>query len=92
MLVIPAELRVVLVGFVTYLLTQGLKALAGLLGKDFSGWAAAVVAIVVGSIMFFLDGIVASIPVEYHDVVAGAFGLIIAVLSAFGVHYARKNS
>ncbi len=91
MLVIPVELKVILAGFLTMLLTQGLKALANLLGKDFSGWLAAAVAVVVGAIVFFLDGLVGMTPPEYHDVVGGIFALIITVLSAFGIHYTRKN-
>ena len=47
MLEIPVELQAILIGFLTMILTQGMKALANLLGKDFSGWASAFVAVVV---------------------------------------------
>ena len=91
MLEIPVELKAILVGFLTMILTQGLKAFANLLGKDFSGWAAAFVAVVVAAIVFFIDGLVGMVPPEYHDVVAGVFALIVTALSAFGIHYTRKN-
>lgn len=91
----PAELETLLLlgltALFTFLVTQGLKALSNLLKKDFSGWTSAIVAIFVGSSMFFLKGWLALIPPEYDEVVAGVYALLLAVLSAAGLHYTRKN-
>ena len=87
----PIELKVALGGLLTLLITAGFKSMANLVGKDFSGGWAALVGAIVASILFSVDAIVALTPVEYQEVVAGVFGLIITVLSAFGLHYTRKN-
>jgi len=91
----PGELEALLVvgltALFTFLVTQGLKALSNLLNKDFSGWASAIVAVFVGSSMFFLKSWLALIPPEYDEVVAGVYALLLAILSAFGYHYTRKN-
>jgi hypothetical protein len=88
---LPPELRVALGGFLTFLLTQGLKALANLIGFDIGGWGSAIVASIVASILIFVDGIVALIPPEWQPVAGAVFGLIAAILSAFGVHYSYRN-
>ena len=92
MFALPVELKVAIGSVLTMVVTAGLKAVANLFGKDFAGVWAALVAVIVASLLFFLDGLVAMIPVEYQDVAAGLFGLIITVLSAFGLHYTRKNA
>ena len=84
---LPIEIKALL----TYLITQGAKALLGLFDKDFSGAAAAITAVVIGSILFFLDGILALVPAEYQDAVGAALALIVSLLSAFGIHYTYKN-
>lgn len=91
MFALPIELKIALGSLLTLLLTAGMKSIAKLLGKDIAGGWAAIVATLVATILFFIDGIVALIPVEYQEVAAGLFGLIITVLSAFGLHYTRKN-
>lgn len=91
MFALPIELKIALGSVLTMIITAGLKSIAGLLGKDFSGGWAALVATLVATLLFFIDGIVALVPVEYQEVAAGLFGLIITVLSAFGLHYTRKN-
>ena len=91
MLEIPVELQVIIIGFLTMILTQGLKALANLVGKDFSGWASALVAVVVAASVLFIQGLVGMVPPEYYDVAASIFAVILASLSAFGIHYTRKN-
>ena len=84
---LPIEIKALL----TYLITQGAKALLVLFGKDFSGFASAITAVVIGSVLFFADGILALIPVEYQDTVGAALALIVSLLSAFGIHYTYKN-
>jgi len=92
---IPAEVLVILqflvVGIVTFLVTQGLKALAKLLHKDFSGWASMITAIFVATIMFFLQQIVSVLPPAVAQITFTIVGLIGMVLSAMGVHYSYKG-
>jgi hypothetical protein len=88
---IPADLRVAIGAGLTFLFTQGLKALANLLGFDIAGWTSAVVAALVGAVLVFLDGIVALIPPELQPVASAIFGLIVVVLGSFGVHYTYKG-
>lgn len=88
---LPPELRIPLISLVTMLVTAGLKSIANLLGGDFGGKLAALVAVVVGSIMFLIDGFIAMVPVEYQDAVSASFAFIIAILGAFGLHYTRKH-
>jgi len=88
---LPIELKVALGGFLTFLFTAGLKALANLFNKDFSGWQAGVVAALVAAVVVFLESLVALIPAEYVEVVGALFALAVTILSAFGFHYTRKN-
>jgi len=87
MLSLPIEIKALL----TYLITQGIKALLALFGKDIEGVAAAVAAVVVGSAVFFIDGMLALVPVEYVDSVGAFLALVVSLLSAFGVHYTYRN-
>jgi magnesium-transporting ATPase (P-type) len=92
---LPAEVFVILqflvVGIVTFLVTQGLKALAKLFSKDFSRWASMIVAIFVATIMFFLQQIVGLLPPNVAQIVFTIVGLIGMVLSAMGIHYSYKG-
>jgi len=87
MLSLPIEIKALL----TYLITQGIKALLALFGKDMAGVAAAVAAVAVGAIIFFIDGVLALVPVEYVDSVGAFLALVVSLLSAFGIHYSYKN-
>lgn len=91
MLTIPADLKVYIVGGLTFLLTNGLKALVGTWGGTIEGWGTAIVAASVAAIMLFLDAIVGLIPVEYHSLAGSVFGLAVAILGAMGVHFTIKN-
>ena len=84
---LPIEIKALL----TFLITQGAKALVGLFGKDFGGMASAITAVVIGSALFFADGLLALVPVDYQDTIGAALALIVSLLSAFGVHYTYKN-
>ena len=87
MLSLPIEIKALL----TYLITQGLKALLALFGKDLAGGMAAVVVVIVGSIVFFIDGILALTPPEYIDSVTAFLALFVSLLSAFGIHKTYKG-
>ena len=87
MISLPIEIKALL----TYLITQGIKALLALFGKDIEGVAAAVAAVVIGAIIFFIDGVLALVPVEYVDSVSAFLALVVSLLSAFGIHYSYRN-
>jgi len=87
MISLPIEIKALL----TYLITQGVKALLALFGKDMAGVAAAVAAVVIGAIIFFIDGVLALVPVEYVDSVSAFLALVVSLLSAFGIHYTYQN-
>lgn len=76
----------------TFLVTQGLKALSKLAGKDFSGYASAIVASVVALVVgLFNTVIVPLIPVAALPVIEPAAALLVSILSAFGIHYTVKG-
>lgn len=73
---------------ITFLVTQGLKSLSKLLGKDFGGFGSAIVASVVAlAVGLFNSVIVPLIPAEALPVIEPAAALIVSILGAFGVHY-----
>lgn len=85
------ELPIEIKGLLSYLITQGLKALWNLFGKDFSGGAAAFAAVLVGAVLFFLEGLLGLIPDAQVELVNAVLGLIVLVLSSFGIHYTYRN-
>lgn len=87
MIDLPVEIK----GLITFLVTQGLKALANLFGFDFEGWASALVAIVAGAVIFFIEGVLGLVPVEQQPLVSAIIALVVSLLSAFGIHYTYRN-
>lgn len=87
MIDLPVEIK----GLITFLVTQGLKALANLFGFDFEGWVSALVAIVAGAIIFFIEGVLGLVPVEQQPLVSAIIALVVSLLSAFGIHYTYRN-
>ena len=84
---LPLELKAAL----TYFTTQGIKAVLGLFGKDMAGMTAAITAVIVGTLLFFIEGAIALVPVEYADTVGAFLALLVSLLSAFGLHYSVKS-
>lgn len=83
---LPDELKVIIAGFVTLFVTEGLKALGNLFGVDLSGKVAAVTAAIVGVIVFFADVLLAKIPPEAEGVANAVLLLLISILGAYGLH------
>ena len=77
--------------FIGFLVTQGLKALLNLFGKDFSGKWAAFVAVVVASVVVFLEGLLGLVPPDMEPIFTSALQLIAMILGMFGFHYTYKN-
>jgi hypothetical protein len=87
MFALPEEIKVL----VAFLVTQGVKAVANLFGKDIGGIGAAGVAVLVGSIVFFAEGLLALVSPEKQEVVQSALALVALLLSSFGTHYTYKS-
>ena len=85
------ELPIEIKGLLSYLITQGLKALWNLFGKDFGGGAAAFAAVLVGAVLFFLEGLLGLVPDAQVELVNAILGLLVLVLSSFGIHYTYRN-
>ena len=84
---LPEEIKVL----VAFLVTQGVKAVANLFGKDIGGVGAAGVAVLVGAIVFFAEGLLALVSPEKQEVVQSALALVALLLSSFGTHYTYKG-
>lgn len=89
---LPSELKLVLTVLITYAVTEGLKVIGKWVKYDLTGSAAAIAASLTGAIVMFADTLLATIPAEYQPVVGAVFGLLIAVLGAFGVHAQIKKT
>ena len=87
MFALPEEIKVL----VAFLVTQGVKAVANLFGKDIGGVGAAAVAVLVGSIIFFAEGLLGLVSPEKQEVVQSALALVALLLSSFGTHYTYKG-
>lgn len=76
---------------VTFLVVQGLKALSQMFGQDLSGIAAAVVAVIMGAILFLLNTLFALVAPAWRPVVEASVLIAIIGLGAFGAHYVYKR-
>jgi len=88
MFVIPEEVKILII----FLVVQGLKAISNVFGFDFEGRVSVLVAVIVGSIIYFLNGILGLVPEQYVEIVRVSLQLIGMLLSAFGIHYVYKNN
>jgi len=91
MLELDPQLQALLVAAVTFLVTEGLKALSNLIGFDLSGSASAIVAGVVALALAFVNGLLGFVPPEFHQVAQIIMALLVAILSSFGVHKTVKR-
>lgn len=91
MLELDPELQIILVGFVTFLVTEGLKALGGLFGIDLSGAGSAVTAGIVALLLTFINALLGFIPPEYHEIARAVMSFLVVLLGAFGLHRQLKR-
>lgn len=89
-IVIPDELKVVIVGALTFLVTEGLKVVGSWFGRDLSGSAAGIAALLSGAVLLFADSLLALVPAEYAATVGAIFALAVTLLSSFGIHKKSK--
>lgn len=88
---LPNELKIVVASVIAFLVTEGLKVVSGWVGKDLSGVSAAIAASLTTAIVVFAEALLALIPAAYQATTAAIFGLLIALLGAFGVHSQVKQ-
>ena len=87
MFTLPEELKVA-IGF---LVMQGVKSVVNLFGKDVDGKGAAAVAVLVGAIVFFAEGLLALVDPDSQEVVQQGLAFVAVILSMFGSHYTIKS-
>lgn len=80
----------ILASAIAFLVTEGLKVVGGWFKADLSGVSAGIAASLTAAIVMFAESLLALVPVEYQDSVAAFFGLLVALLGAFGVHKQMK--
>ncbi len=89
------ELPVEIVGLITiavaFLVTQGIKGVFALFGKDIGGYAAAFTALVVGLVVLFIEGFVGLFPPDTQQIVVGILQAVSLILGMFGVHKTYKG-
>lgn len=88
---LPVELQALLAAGIGYLITQGLKSISKLLGKDLSGWGAVLTASIVTTIVYFCNALLSAIPASAAPTVTILLMLIVSILGAFGVHATVKG-
>ena len=88
---LPVELQALIAMVFGYLVTQGLKSLSTLLGKDLSGYAAAITASVVTTVAYFFNAILSAVPASAAPSVSIALTLLVSILGAFGVYSTIKG-
>ena len=87
MITLPLEIKVVL----TFLIMQGIKSVAKLFGKDVSGTGAAIVAVVVGAVVYFIEGVLGLVPADKVEMYSSALAFIAMLLGSYGTHYTYKS-
>lgn len=88
---LPIEIVALITLIISFLVMQGAKSLLANFGWDLSGKVAMFTAILVGSIVFFIEGFVGMFPVDVQQVVVTVLQALIAVLGMFGVHKTVKG-
>ena len=87
MIALPEEIKVLF----TFLVTQGVKAVAGMFGKDIGGAGAAMIAVFVGAVVFFAEGLLSLVSPEKQELAEAVLAFVALLLGSFGTHYTYKN-
>jgi hypothetical protein len=88
---LPLELQALVAAGIGYLVTAGLKSLSVLLKSDISGWGSVITGGLVTSTVYFMNAILSAVPVAAQPSVAIGLTLVVAILSAFGIHATMKK-
>jgi hypothetical protein len=91
--VVPDWLTALIFAGLTWLITQGIKSLSETIPwvTNLQGQATALVAALVGVIVFFGNGFLSMIPAEYHAGVIALSGFLGTLLSAYGISKTVKG-
>jgi len=71
---------------VTFLVTEGAKALFAHFGVDISGGVSQIIATTVGLLVMLVTPLLAQIPEAYAPYIIKVIEVLLAIFSAFGVH------
>jgi predicted anti-sigma-YlaC factor YlaD len=88
---LPVEIENLIVIVIGLLVTQGLKSISHLVGKDISGWGSALTASIAMSVIFFFNALLSAIPEAAQPSVAVALTLIVTILASFGLKDTLKS-
>ena len=87
MFTLPEEIKVL----VAFVVMQGVKAVVKLFGKDLGGKGAAAVAVLVGAIVVFAEGLLGLVSAEKQEAVQQGLSFVAVILAMFGTHYTVKS-
>jgi hypothetical protein len=90
-MVLTPDLQLLIAAGIGFLVTAGLKDLSAWLGKDFSSLASAITGALVTMAVALANSLLALVPAQYQQAVALTMSLLVAVLSAFGIHGSLKS-
>ena len=90
-LVLPVGLEDLIKVAFGLLVTQGLKSLSKVMKKDISGWAAVITAGLATSVIYFANAMLSTVPEPAQASVAATLGLVVTILSAFGLKDMLKS-
>lgn len=88
-MVLPNEIVLLLEFGIGLLVTNGLKSLFP--NVDISGSSAKVTAALVMICVTLSNQLLAFVPAQFQPVASTLFGLIVAILGAYGLHYTLKS-
>lgn len=76
---------------VAFFVAQGVKGFLAVFKVDLSGYAAAFTAVIVGAIIFFIEGVIGIFPPESQEMIVTILQAVATVLGMFGVHKTYKG-
>lgn len=88
---LPIELQAVITAALVFLVTEGLKVVAEWIGQDLQGVGAVIAAALSTAVIAFLNGLLGAVPLEYAPAVQAALAVLVALLSAFGIHRVKQG-
>lgn len=88
---LPIEIQMLIAAGVAFLVTQGLKSISEFIGFDISGIGSMITAALVSAVIVFANALLGAVPPEAQQTVQAIFGLLVALLGAFGIHKTVKR-
>jgi hypothetical protein len=81
---IPQPIQLLFWSAVLWATVNGLKNLGEWFGRDLSGAGTVLALAVTGSVLYFINAILAALPADIQPIVATALGLVVMLLTAMG--------